>query len=99
MVRLNLLSRARCSVERAFSWLKSRFGLLYRKLKHDLNNVINIGKAATILHKLCIDYGENIEIDWETLSVVHKNLSCNTHTNCGIDACEAFTQFFVQDLL
>ncbi|CAF1487329.1 unnamed protein product [Rotaria sordida] len=93
------LSRARCSIERAFDSLKNRFRLLHRKLEHDLNNVINIVKAATIIHNLCIYHGDNIEVDWETLPVIHKKLSSNVHTNRGIDTREALTEFFVQNPL
>ncbi|CAF4210665.1 unnamed protein product [Rotaria sp. Silwood2] len=93
------LSRARCSIERAFGSLKNRFRLLHRKLEHDLNNVINIVKAATIIHNLCIYHGDSVEVDWETLPVIHKKLSSNVHTNRGIDTREALTEFFVQNPL
>jgi hypothetical protein len=93
------LSRARCSVERAFGLLKNRFRLLHRKMEHDLYNVGNIIKAATIIHNLCVSTGDNIEIDWETPLVIHKKPSCNTHTSTGTDVREALADYFIQNPL
>jgi hypothetical protein len=90
------LSRARCSVERAFGCLKNRFRLIHRKLEHDLNNVTYIIKAATVIHNLCILAGDNTEIDWETQPVIHKKPSCNTHTRGGNNIREALTDYFLQ---
>jgi hypothetical protein len=88
------LSRARCSVERAFGALKNRFRLLHKKIEFKLNNITNMIKAATILHNLCIMYGDKDEVDWDIPNTVHKKPSCNIHTNDGTDVREALVNYF-----
>ncbi|CAF1537989.1 unnamed protein product [Rotaria magnacalcarata] len=89
------LSRARCLVERAFGSLKNCFKLLHRKIEYSLDNTINIIKAATVLHNICITRGDKVDIDWDTPLVIHKKPSCNIHTNRGTNSRDALKDFFL----
>ncbi|CAF2084705.1 unnamed protein product [Rotaria magnacalcarata] len=93
------LSRVRCSVERAFGCLKNRFRLLHCKMEYELGNAINLIKAATILHNICISSGDKVEIDWDTPLVIHKKPSCNIQTNSGTDSRDALKDFFLMNPL
>ncbi|CAF1625367.1 unnamed protein product [Rotaria magnacalcarata] len=93
------LSRVRCSVERAFGCLKNRFRLLHCKMEYELDNTINLIKAATILHNICISSGDKVEIDWDTPLVIHKKPSCNIQTNSGTDSRDALKDFFLMNPL
>ena len=57
------LSIGRSSIERAFGMLKNRFRLLHKRMEFDLNNSINIIKAAAILHNLCVLSGDSCEAE------------------------------------
>ncbi len=88
------LSRARCSVERAFGALKNRFRLLHKKIEFDIKNITNLVKAAVILHNICILSGDKDEIEWQTPTNLHKKPSCNIHTNDGTDVRLSLVNFF-----
>ena len=76
------LSRARCSVERAFGLLKNRFRCLHKKLEFNLDNSINIIKATAILRNLCILYGDRNDFEWDMPQMVYKKSSCNVANKC-----------------
>ena len=48
-------SSHRLHVEQAFGILKNRWGILWRPLKHDMENAVKITPAAMKLHNFCID--------------------------------------------
>ena len=93
------LSRARCTVERAFGLFKNRFRLLHRKLEFDLENTKAIIKAAAILHNLCILSGDDCEVEWDSPGILYKKPSCNVTTSDGVDLRQALVQYFVQNPL
>jgi hypothetical protein len=93
------LSRARCSVERAFGALKNRFRLLHRKIEFKLKNTTNIIKTAAILHNLCVMNNDNEEIDWDIPVTVHKKPACNIQTNDGAGVRHALVNYFLANPL
>ena len=93
------LSRARCSVERAFGALKNRFRLLHRKLEFKLNNTINIIKTAAVLHNICVLNNDQEEIDWNIPIPKYKKLSCNARTSVGSDNRFALMNYFLANPL
>ncbi|CAF1619195.1 unnamed protein product [Adineta ricciae] len=93
------LSRARCSVERAFGALKNRFRLLHRKLEFDLKNTINIIKTAAILRDICCLNNDQQDIDWELPVQKYKKLSCKIRTGHGVDIRSALMNYFLANPL
>jgi hypothetical protein len=93
------LSRARCSVERAFGALKNRFRLLHKKIEFKLCNTTNIIKTAAILHNLCVMNNDNEEIDWDIPVTIHKKPACNIRTNHGADIRHALVNYFIANPL
>lgn len=93
------LSRARCSVERAFGALKNRFRLLHRKLEFNLNNTIKIIKASAILHNICVLSSDQQEIEWDLPVATYKKPSSNIRTSEGSDIRAALTDYFLANPL
>jgi hypothetical protein len=93
------LSRTRCAVERAFGGLKNRFRCLHKKLEYDINNSINIIKATTIIHNLCVINHDGIEVEWNLLEPVYKKLACNVHAAGGNAIRDALADYFVNNPL
>lgn len=91
------LSRCRSTVERYFGLLKNCFRCLHKKMEYKLHNIINIIKAATILHNLCIISGDNLEVDWDTPQVIYKKHACNGQTAAGNNIREALTVYFLRN--
>ncbi len=93
------LRRARSSVERAFGIMKNRFRCVHRKMEYDLNNSINIIKAITILHNLCIIVGDNSEIEWDIPHAVYQKPMCNIRGAGGNQIREALAEYFMANPL
>ncbi|CAF3117298.1 unnamed protein product, partial [Rotaria sp. Silwood2] len=63
------------------------------------NNIINIIKAVTILHNLCIMSDDGLEIEWNLPLPTHKKPGCNMQTTSGVDVRAALTEYFLQNPL
>ena len=93
------LSHCRCTVEQSFGSLKNRFRCLYKKLEYDIDNSKTIIKALCILHNICVDARDSIEIEWDTIEPVHKKPLCNIQMGGAAGVREALSVFFSQNPL
>jgi len=91
------LSRCRNTVERAFGHLKLRFRSIHKKMEYSIENVKTIVKAACILHKICIDAQDSVEIDWNSTEPLYTKPVCSTSTARAITVREALTYYFSQN--
>ncbi|CAF1234105.1 unnamed protein product [Adineta ricciae] len=91
------LSHCRCSIERAFGHLKNRFRSIHKKMEYDITNVKTIIKATCILHNICIDAQDSVEIDWDIGETIYRKPTCATQTTASIATREALTQYFSQN--
>ncbi|CAF3307254.1 unnamed protein product [Rotaria sp. Silwood2] len=91
------LSRCRSTIERAFGALKNRFRLLHKKMEFELNNTIKIIQATTILHNLCVDENDILDVDWNISQPLHKKPACAIQSDGGTEVREALVSFFLQN--
>ena len=93
------LSHCRCIVERTFGHLKNRFRSLHKKLEYDLEHTKMIIKAACILHYICVDVQDSIEIKWNQAATAYKKPECTVQTVLAATIRDALCTFFVQNPL
>lgn len=93
------LSYCRCTVERAFGHLKNRFRLLHKKLEFDLDHIKLIIKAAFILHNICVDARDSVEIEWNQTPPMHKKPACPIQTTTATRLRDEMCQYFIQNPL
>jgi DDE superfamily endonuclease len=55
--------RTRSTVERCIGVLKSRFRCVFKTLDYSPRKVCNIFVAVCVLHNMCIDFGDEVEVD------------------------------------
>lgn len=93
------LSHCRSTIERAFGHVKNRFRSLHKKLEYDLDHTKSIIKAAFILHNICVDAQDSVEIEWNQVRVVYKKTGCAVQSTAAVNIRNALCVFFLQNPL
>ncbi|CAF4528829.1 unnamed protein product [Rotaria sp. Silwood2] len=66
-------------------------------MEYDIENVKTIIKATCILHNICIDAQDSVEIDWDISEPIYRKSTCTIQTTGSLAAREALTQYFLQN--